>query len=196
MSKKTINFTKMSELANSQINIFKESMVAIAIENVAYHAEMKRLENKLEAIKESRKNDLEQGISTEEVLLKHSTLETDKEINVEKLRHKEALKPLNENLNSTYAFIPEGMYEAYIRKIEDGKRGDFLNAISEFLENLGIENSTGAQIRNMAERISDKLGARISNSTTIAEGGSFHSTLKERAFYKLYMSVFCDLYVS
>lgn len=165
MSKKTINFKNMTEQAMNQIVSFKKTMVAIAAENVLYHATMKQLENKLKAIKENRQNDLDQGMSVDDVTAKYSTIEVDKEINVEKLRHKATLKPLNEELNSTYAFIPENMYNAYVRKIEDGKRGEFLNAISEFLDNLGIENSTDSQIRGMAERMSDCMGAKISNAS-------------------------------
>lgn len=195
MSQKAIDFSNMSDDAQNQIDTFKKSMVAIANENVAYRATMKQLENKLEAIKESRKVDLDQGMDLNTVLVKFSTVEVDKEINVEKLRHKGALKPLNESLNSTYAFVPENMYNAYIRKIDEGKRGDFLNAISGFLSNLGIENATDSQIRAMAERISDNIGAKISNANVIVEGGNFHSPMKERTFKKLFMSVFCDLYL-
>jgi len=64
------------------------------------------------------------------------------------------------------------------------------------LDNLGIENSTDSQIRAMAERMADCIGAMVSTSSVIAGGGEFHSTLKERGFYKLFMSVFCDLYIS
>lgn len=195
MSKKSINFKNISDQAMNQINSFKNTIVAIATENVQYHVTMKQLENKLETIKENRQNDLDQGMSVNDVTAKYSTLEVDKEINVEKLRHKAALKPLNEELNSTYAFIPENMYSTYVRKIEDGKRGEFLNSISEFLNNLGIENSTDSQIRAMAERMSDCMGAKISNANDIVAGGDFHSVLKERSFYKLFMSVFCDLYI-
>lgn len=195
MSKKSINFKNMTEQAINQINSFKETMVAVATESVLYSSTMKQLENKLEAIKKNRQNDLDQGMNHNEVISKYSTLKIDKEINAEKLRHKAALKPLNEELNNTYAFIPENMYAAYVRKIEDGKRGEFLNAISEFLTNLGIENSTDSQIRAMAERMSDCVGAKISNANNILEGGDFHSVLKERSFSKLFMSVFCDLYI-
>lgn len=195
MSKKAINFTGMTEESKRQLDIFKVSMVDIANENVLHSTTIKKLEKQLETIKENRKINLDQGLSENDIITKFSTLEVDKEINREKSRHKEALKPLNEELKNTYAFVPENMYVAYVRKIEEGKRGDFLNAISTFLGNLGIENSTDAQIRAMAERMSDCLGAKISNAAVIVEGGNFHCVLKERGFYKLFMSVFCDLYI-
>ena len=195
MSKKNINFKSMSEKAANQINSFKFTMIAMAKENVAYHATMNQLEKKLEAIKESRKNDLEQGMNENEVVAKYPTLEVDKAINREKLRHEKALAPLKEDLQDTYAFVPDDMYASYVRKIEDGKRGDFLNAIAEFLNLLGIENCTDAQIRAMAERMSDCLGAKVSNATAIVKNEELHSVLKKRAFYKLFMSVFRDLYM-
>lgn len=195
MSKKSINFKNMSESATSQINSFKTTMITIAVESVQYHATMKQLEKKLDAIRENRENDINQGMGVNDVTAKYSTIEIDKEINVEKLRHKAALKPLNEDLNNTYSFIPKNMYASYVRKIEDGKRGEFLNAVSDFLDNLGIEDPTDSQIRAMAERMSDCMGAKISNVNDIVEGGDFHCVLKERSFYKLFMSVFCDLYI-
>ena len=195
MSKKSINFKNMAEKAANQINSFKITMIAIARENVAYHAMMKQLENKLETIKGNRNNDLEQGMSENDVVAKYPTLEVEKAINREKLRHEKALAPLKDTLQDTYVFVPEDMYVAYVRKIEDGKRGDFLNAIAEFLNRLGIDSFTDAQVRAMAERMSDCLGAKISNATTIVKNEELHSVLKKRAFYKLFMSVFCDLYM-
>lgn len=195
MSKKSINFKNMTEKAANQINSFKITMIAIARENVAYHAMMKQLENKLETIKGNRNNDLEQGMSENDVVAKYPTLEVEKAINREKLRHEKALAPLKDTLQDTYVFVPEDMYVAYVRKIEDGKRGDFLNAIAEFLNRLGIDSFTDAQVRAMAERMSDCLGAKISNATTIVKNEELHSVLKKRAFYKLFMSVFCDLYM-
>jgi len=132
MSKKTINFKNMTEQAKNQLDTFKKSMVEIAIENVAFYETKKQLEKRLEAIKESRKNDLDQGMALNDVLIKYPTIEVDNEIRKETLRHKEVLKPLEEGLNSAYTFIPETMYAAYIRKIEEGKRGEFLDAISAF----------------------------------------------------------------
>lgn len=195
MSKKSINFKNMTEKAANQINSFKITMIAIARENVAYHAMMKQLENKLETIKGNRNNDLEQGMSENDVVAKYPTLEVEKAINREKLRHEKALAPLKDTLQDTYVFVPEDMYVAYVRKIEDGKRGNFLNAIAEFLNRLGIDSFTDAQVRAMAERMSDCLGAKISNATTIVKNEELHSVLKKRAFYKLFMSVFCDLYM-
>ena len=195
MSKKNINFKSMSEKAANQINSFKFTMIEIAKENVAYHATMKQFENKLETIKENRNNDLEQGMNENEVVAKYPTLEVDKAMNREKLRHEKALAPLKDTLQDTYVFVPEDMYAAYVRKIEDGKRGDFLNAIAVFLNRLGVESCTDTQIRAMAERMSDCLGAKVSNATTIIKNEELHSVLKKRAFYKLFMSVFCDLYM-
>lgn len=195
MSKKSINFKSMSEKATNQLNSFKTTMIEMAKENVAYHTTMKQFENKLETIKENRNNDLEQGMNENEVVAKHPTLEVEKAMNREKLRHEKALAPLKDTLQDTYAFVPEDMYTAYVRKIEDGKRGDFLNAIAEFLNRLGIESFTDTQVRAMAERMSDCLGAKVSNATTIVKNEELHSVLKKRAFYKLFMSVFCDLYM-
>lgn len=195
MAKKAINFTQMTEKAYSQIDLFKKSMVAIAEENIFFHQTIKKLEKKLEKIRENRKNDIANGLNSDEVIKKHPTVETERAIEREKLRHKAVIKPLNNELSSTYEFIPENMYATYERKILEGKRGAFLDNIQEFLSNLGIDGCSNSQIREMAERMSDNLGAGIANSKTISEDGVFHSALKERTLYKLFMSVFCDLYM-
>lgn len=195
MSKKSINFKNMTEQSMNQISSFKTTMVAIAKENITYHVTMKQLDKKLDAIKENRNNDLDQGIDLNDVLVKYPTLDVEKEIKVEILRHKGVIKPLNEELSSTYAFIPENMYDAYVKKIEEGKRGMFLDSMSEFLNNLGIEEYTDSQVRALAERMSDNLGGIISKADTIADGGNFHDIMRKRTFCKLFMSVFCDLYM-
>ena len=82
-----------------------------------------------------------------------------------------------------------------MKKIEDHKRGEFLTAISQFLINLGIEGCTQGQISKLAENMSDMFGARYAQSKKIVEEDTLHTAISKARFNKLFMAVFCDMYV-
>lgn len=108
--------------------------------------------------------------------------------------HKTIVEPLAKAMKETYVFIPEDMYEAYVRKIDEGKRGDFLTCIKTFLENLGLECKQG-QISKFAETMSDKFGARYATSKKIVNDGTLTTHATKNNFRKLFMAVFCDMYI-
>ncbi len=195
MSKNTINFKKMSEESKKQLKTFKDTAVDIAKEDIRHKDAMKPLKARLQAILENRENDLAQGMALDDVLKKHSRVEVDKAIAKAEAEHKAIVEPLNKAIKDTYAFIPKEMYPAYERKISEGKRGEYLNAINAFLENLGLEDCRQGQISKFAERMSDLFGARYANSKTIVESGKFHTEMSKAQFNKLFMAVFCDLFV-
>lgn len=195
MAKNQINFSKMSKEASAQLNTFKESAHAIAIEDLRYKAEIKPLKAQLETILANRDNDLAQGLSIDEVAVKFPRLEVDNAIRKAETEHKAIVEPLNKSMRETYAFIPETMYEGYKKKIEEHKRGVFLDAIKEFLVNLGIENCSQAQISKLAENMSDMFGARYAQSKKIVENDTLTTTTSKAQFNKLFMAVFCDMYV-
>ena len=70
MAKNQINFTKMSTEATAQLHSFKDSALAIATEDLRYKAEIKPLKAQLENILANRQNDLDNGLSVEEVSAK------------------------------------------------------------------------------------------------------------------------------
>ena len=87
------------------------------------------------------------------------------------------------------------MHSAYVKKIDEHKRGDFLEAIKQFLVNLGIEDCSQAQISKLAENMSDMFGARYATSKKIVNDGVMHTSINKVAFNKLFMAVFCDMYI-
>lgn len=97
------------------------------------------------------------------------------------------------DLKDTYAFIPESMYDSYVRKVELGKRGNFIVCVQEFLENIGIEEVSQSALGKLSEQISDRIGICVSNSKVLLEEGVFSSILRETQFSKLFMSIFCDI---
>lgn len=196
MAKNQINFSKITQETKAQLRDFSVSMYAITKEDIAYKKAMKPLKAKLNNILDNRNKDLEAGSPVEEVVAKFPRVEVDREIKKLEEAHKRSIEPLNETIKSTYALIPEGMYSGYKKKIEELKRGEFLTAITEFLQNLGLEECKQGQISKFAETMSDMFGARIASSKKIVDKGKFCSTMSKAQFNKLFMSVFCDLFVT
>lgn len=195
MAKNQINFSKMSKEASAQLNTFKESALAIAKEDLRFKAEIKPLKAQLETILANRENDIAKGMDLDTVIAKYSRVEVDNAIRKAETEHKAIVEPLNKTMRETYVFIPETMYDGYKKKIEEHKRGVFLDAIKEFLVNLGIEGCSQAQISKLAENMSDMFGARYAQSKKIVENDTLTTTTSKAQFNKLFMAVFCDMYV-
>lgn len=195
MAKNQINFTKMSETASAQLKSFKESAVALAQEDLRYKAEIKPLKAQLENILANRQNDLDNGMSIEEVSAKFPRIEVDNAIRKAETAHQAIIEPLNKQMKDTYKFVPDTMHSAYVKKIDEHKRGDFLESIKQFLVNLGIENCSQAQISKLAENMSDMFGAKYATSKKIVNDGVMHTSINKAAFNKLFMAVFCDMYI-
>lgn len=196
MAKNQINFTKMSKEATAQLNTFKDSALAIATEDLRFKAEMKPLKAKLDAILANRDNDIKQGMSVDEVVAKFPRTEVDNEIRKAETNHQAIVEPLNKAMKDSYVFVPENIFTAYTLKINDGKRGEFLKAITEFLSNLGIEGCSQGQISKFAESMSDKLGAKYATSKKIVNDGVLVTAMKKNQFNKLFMAVFVDTYLN
>ena len=195
MAKNQINFTKMSKEASAQINSFKESALLIAKEDLRFKAEIKPLKAQLESILANRQNDIDNGMNVDDVIAKFPRTEVDNAIRKAETEHKAIVEPLTKSMKDTYVFIPEGMHDAYTKKINEHKRGDFLTAIKTFLENLGIENCSQAQISKLAENMSDMFGARYAQSKKIVNDGILVTSISKAQFNKLFMAVFCEMYI-
>lgn len=195
MAKNQINFSKMSKEATTQLKSFKEAALAIAVEDLRFKAEIKPLKAQLESILANRQNDIDNGMNVDEVVAKFPRIEVDNKIRQAETAHKAIVEPLTKSMKETYVFIPEGMHEAYTKKINEHKRGDFLEAIKQFLVNLGIENCSQAQISKLAENMSDMFGARYAQSKKIVNDNTLVTAISKAQFNKLFMAVFCEMYV-
>lgn len=195
MAKNQINFSKMSKEATTQLKSFKESALAIAVEDLRFKAEIKPLKAQLESILANRQNDIDNGMNVDEVVAKFPRIEVDNKIRQAETAHKAIVEPLTKSMKETYVFIPEGMHEAYTKKINEHKRGDFLETIKQFLVNLGIENCSQAQISKLAENMSDMFGARYAQSKKIVNDNTLVTAISKAQFNKLFMAVFCEMYV-
>ena len=195
MAKNQINFTKMSKEATAQLKSFTESALALAVEDLRFKAEMKPLKAQLESILANRQNDIDNGLPVDEVVAKFPRVEVDNAMRKAKATHDAIIEPLNKTMRDTYVFIPDNMYSAYVKKIDEHKRGEFLDAIKVFLDNLGIEGCTQGQVSKLAENMSDMFGARYAQSKKIVENGTMHTAISKAQFNKLFMAVFCDMYI-
>lgn len=195
MSKNQINFSKMSKEAMIQLHTFKDSALALATEDLRYKAEIKPLKAQLENILANRQNDIDNGMSVDEVITKFPRIEVDNSIRKAETAHKAIVEPLNKQMKDTYKFVPDTMHSAYVKKIDEHKRGDFLEAIKQFLVNLGIEGCTQAQISKLSENMSDMFGAKYATSKKIVNDRVMHTSINKVAFNKLFMAVFCDMYI-
>ena len=193
MAKNQINFSKMSKEATTQLKSFKESALAIAVEDLRFKAEIKPLKAQLESILANRQNDIDNGMNVDEVVAKFPWIEVDNKIRQAETAHKAIVEPLTKSMKETYIFIPDGMHEAYTKKINEHKRGDFLEAIKQFLVNLGIENCSQAQISKLAENMSDMFGARYAQSKKIVNDNTLVTAISKAQFNKLFMAVFCEM---
>ena len=133
MAKNQINFTKMNEMAKKQVQDFKDYAFFLAQEDLRFKAEIKPLKAQLDVILTNRENDLAQGLALEDVLKKYPRVDVDNAIRKVENEHKAIIEPMNKIIRETYAFIPTDMFDAYKKKINEQKRGDFLNAIKLFL---------------------------------------------------------------
>lgn len=195
MSKKAIDFTQIDKKALTQLEKFSVARIAIAKEEQRHKSIINLLKKKLEAIHESRENDIKAGIPLDDILVKFPTIEVDKAIRAENILHKEIMKPLNFELKSTYGFIPDGLYDGYVIKIENQRRGEYLKYIQRFLEDMGIIEISQSALCKLAEQISDRIGVTVSKTKTLLEDGVFSCVLNRKQFNKLFMSVFCDILV-
>lgn len=193
MSKKAIDFSQIDPKALVHLQNFAAARIAIAKEDQRHKEVLSPLKKQLEALKESRENDINAGLPRDEVLIKYSTVDIDNAIRKKNDLHKEITKPLNEELKSTYAFVPEELYEGYKRKIELQKRGEYLNCLNSFLQNLGITETSQSALCKLAEQITDYIGVSVSTSKKLLEDRVFTCVLKKNQFNRLFMSIFCDI---
>ena len=195
MSRNQINFSKMNEEATKQVKLFKDAIIALAQEDLRHKAVADSLKKELEAITTKRQEAIVSGMSIDEATRTYSRVEIDNKIRKESDDHTSITKPLNEQIKAAYAFIPEGMYEAYVKRVTELKTGDFLAAIEAFLNNLGIEECKQGQIRKCAENMILHFGAKCATSKKIANDDTFVMAMAKVTFNKLFMLVFCELYI-
>ncbi len=193
MAKKSITFKNMNKEAVNSLQLFVIATTQQVKENARHKKVVDPIKQKINSKLQSRQEAIDNGMSYNSAIEKFDTFEETQELRKLNYKHSEIMKALNETIKKSYEFLPENLYDSYIVKIEQSKNGLFLTAISQFLENIGIENTTQAGVRNLATQISDKIGVKVSSLSTIQKKGTFTSRLTTQQFNKLFISVYIDI---
>lgn len=187
----TVNFKTMSSDSYKTVNSFVISRYSEAMEDVRHKEANKKIKEQREVLLKDRDEKLAMGYSVDDASAMVSLLDIEKKQNKEDEKHRAIIAPLKASMEEAYRLIPYKLFPAYKDKFE-GKNSNFVDAVQEFLENLGITCDKQGVVRKTAERIALMMGARVSTSKTLLKDGSFVSTMKESQFNKLFMSGFCD----
>lgn len=174
---KKINFDTMNSGVINDLRTFKQVRLTLAQKANDFALARKPLQDKLDV-----------AISTGNVELSNSL---SAEIEALTKAYKTEVSPINEELNRILGLVPQGMYDCYLKKINEGKRGDYLQACQEFVRRFGAKG-TDTAINKMAERLCDLIGIKSASNKMILEKNQFTSLYSKRQFNKMWMSAFCD----
>ena len=108
--------------------------------------------------------------------------------------YKSEIAPYKERQKKTLLIVDKKMYEAYIKKITEKKRGDFLLEIAKFADFLKIPAPTQAEISGTAESICDVIGGKLASEKEIKKG-NYIECVNFPQFQKLFLASFCQLYI-
>ena len=190
MSKSTnkkINFDSMNSGVIDDLRTSKQVRLELAQKANDFALARKPLQDKLDVAISTGDVELSKSLSSEiEDLTKAYKAEVtpiNKELNVRRL--------IVEELNRVLGLVPQGMYDCYLKKINEGKRGEYLQACQEFVRRFGAKG-TDTAINKMAERLCDLVGIKASSNKMILEKNQFTSLYSKRQFNKMWMSAFCD----
>lgn len=174
---KKINFDTMNSGVINDLRTFKQVRLKLAQKANDFALARKPLQDKLDVAISTGNMELSNSLSAEiEALTK---------------AYKTEVSPINEELNRILGLVPQGMYDCYLKKINEGKRGDYLQACQEFVRRFGAKG-TDTAINKMAERLCDLIGIKSASNKMILEKNQFTSLYSKRQFNKMWMSAFCD----
>lgn len=174
---KKINFDTMNSGVINDLRTFKQVRLKLAQKANDFALARKPLQDKLDV-----------AISTGNVELSNSL---SAEIEALTKAYKTEVSPINEELNRILGLVPQGMYDCYLKKINEGKRGDYLQACQEFVRRFGAKG-TDTAINKLAERLCDLVGIKSASNKLVLEKNQFTSLYSKRQFNKMWMSAFCD----
>ena len=174
---KKINFDSMNSGVINDLRTFKQVRLTLAQKANDFALAKKPLQDKFDV-----------AISTGDIELSKSLA---LEIEALKKAYKADIAPINEELSRVLGLVPTGMYDAYLKKINEGKRGDYLQACQEFVRRFGAKG-TDTAINKLAERLCDLVGIKSASNKLVLEKNQFTSLYSKRQFNKMWMSAFCD----
>ena len=174
---KKVNFTEMNQGVINDLRTFKSVRLKLAQEANDFALACKPVKDKFN------------------VAISCGDVEKSKDLALElenmKKAYKEKIAPVTEELDRVLGLVPQGMYDAYLKKINEGKRGEYLQACQEFVRRFGAKG-TDTAINKMADRLCDLIGIKASSNKMILEKNQFTSLYSKPQFNRMWMSAFCD----
>lgn len=103
------------------------------------------------------------------------------------------MRKLEKSPMSLYYLIPDNIYDAFMKKLLEGKRGDYINSVQEFLNNLGATyNGRSRSVDRLSEEIASYIFIKTGDYHGSADNKSYVITIKKNEFKRLFMEAFLN----
>lgn len=179
---KTINLSTLNDATMIMINAFSTAYMEKARISKEHREIISALETALEKAKEARSNGEADSIITEL-----------NAINAENLRYKELCKPLNTKLSALKKTVPDTIYDSYVKMISENKFGYFMNDCKKFFADSGVDTKNSTAMKNFAQAMMCRIGARKSSYDDISKLNSFTKERGKGDFKMLFLLSFIDV---
>lgn len=155
---------------------------------------IKELNKELNTINDKRTKAISEGMTINEATSTFSTADVVTKITAVKRKHTYDIKPFVDDMKKAYTYLPDALYNGYVKKVTTFKAGMFKTAINEFLINIGFDSVNQSQINHFSDNISMLIGAKVTSSKKkIINDEKLTSEISKTAFNKLFVSAFCDI---
>lgn len=202
MSKK-INFGTINEKAMDSLSTYHKSYQTLRELRSEYKKDMDAFSIEESKILENRKNDLEAGLPTDEVIRKWSLEEVQTKIRARKVKLDKECEPFNKSKREALNLIDNELYNAYIVSMKKGSFSatgttivgnkiynsskSFTEMISNFLNDIGALGQDNATALNKFVQI---MAVRTSGMIKCSKGDDYIKVKSSSQFKELFMLAF------
>lgn len=203
-------FTSINEVHVNRMSKFYLATLQIATIKDKLAKDTKPLKEQIASTMEKRNKAIDNGMKVEDATVKYNTTEAERKLaklsndtKTEIAAYKVQIEGKTRKTESgikvhdmgSYDMIPSCMYDSYVKFITKGKAGDFRKSIKQWLYAVcGIDFAENSKEVNKAlELFTARIGAKKSKNADIVSGGSLTTSMKERAFKELFLSVWVDI---
>lgn len=206
MSKK-INFGTINDNSMSKLSAYHVAYLELKSLRDIYKSDMDKLVEEEAKILENRKNELDAGMPTDEVISKWSTEEVHSKMRKREAKYKEDCKPHNEAKKNALALISDTLYHAYVLSMQKGNLAakgtltiqkkksseeykiekSFKSIICDFLDTIGCRNQDNATaLDKFAQTMSIRTAGMVRNN----KGEDYIKVKSANQFKEIFMFAF------
>lgn len=149
---------------------------------------------RIDAILAERQEAVKGGMSLDDAVKAHSTVEAQSALLKAQDNQKETAKSLREKQNGAKALVPADLYKAYTVKNQNGDAAPFVLGIREFLATIGI-NTPDVATAKFAETLAVRLGRNNATGKQKKEGHK-RQDLKEAQFADAVIREFLEFLIN